>query len=212
MDDRIDQTDGASAVRSTLGRREMLQRTGFVLGATAIWATPVVQTIGMRPAAATDTDLGGSLCPEDSGNRRPTRIVFRVEPNLELDVDFDSDRWPGGFTQTTVDDHGSSLADLDVEVLVTLSPSGAGGGNVPFTQSPPASTVLTAGDEVQIERAGMNNLDFEIRRASDTELLQSGTIHTSCSDPLICGGQYGSLQIVAGDFDGEPTFNCRSEV
>ena len=37
---------------SDLSRRKMLQRSAFVVGAAAVWSTPIVQTLGQRPAAA----------------------------------------------------------------------------------------------------------------------------------------------------------------
>ena len=40
---------------SDLSRRKMLQRSAFVVGAAAVWSTPIVQTLGQRPAAATGT-------------------------------------------------------------------------------------------------------------------------------------------------------------
>ena len=43
------------APSSDLSRRTMLQRSAFVVGAAAVWSTPIVQTLGQRPAAATGT-------------------------------------------------------------------------------------------------------------------------------------------------------------
>ena len=37
---------------SDISRRKMLQRSAFVVGAAAVWSTPIVQSLGQRPAAA----------------------------------------------------------------------------------------------------------------------------------------------------------------
>jgi hypothetical protein len=62
-----------------LDRRELLRRGAIVLGATALWSTPVVQTLGMRAAAAGTEDDPTEivLCPD--GESAPSNLVFRYE-------------------------------------------------------------------------------------------------------------------------------------
>ena len=58
MSDHQDVTQ-PTAEPDGISRRDMLRRSGFVVGAAALWATPVVQTVGLRPAAATDQPSEG---------------------------------------------------------------------------------------------------------------------------------------------------------
>ncbi len=66
----------AAAAGSTMSRRDLLQRSAFVVGAAALWATPVVQTIGIRPAAATTL----SIC-EETNYGKPTSMTFKLTPS-----------------------------------------------------------------------------------------------------------------------------------
>ena len=62
-----------------LDRRALLRRGAIVLGATALWSTPVVQTLGMRAAVAgtADDPTEAVLCPD--GESAPSNLVFRYE-------------------------------------------------------------------------------------------------------------------------------------
>ena len=62
-----------------LERRELLRRGAIVLGATALWTTPVVQTLGMRAATAgtADDPTETVLCLDEE--RAPSNLVFRYE-------------------------------------------------------------------------------------------------------------------------------------
>ena len=62
-----------------LDRRELLRRGAIVVGATALWTTPVVQTLGMRAATAgtADDPTETVLCLDKES--APSNLVFRYE-------------------------------------------------------------------------------------------------------------------------------------
>ena len=73
MDDPM--TEAGPAI--DFDRRALLRRGAIVLGATALWTTPVVQTLGMRAAAAGTHPTEAVLCPD--GESAPSNLVFRYE-------------------------------------------------------------------------------------------------------------------------------------
>ncbi len=82
---------------------------------------------------------------------------------------------------------GSALAGT-VEIVVSGKP------NKFFTASP-VDEIMEVGDLVMVETAGKkrflpSSMKFEIKQGGD--VLQTVEIHTSCSQPLIVGEQFGS--------------------
>ena len=61
----------------------------------------------------------------------------------------------------------------------------------------PGDESITVGSMVEFEATGdrlKSNLEFELRQGSST--LQDLKIHTSCSQPLNVGDQFGSMLLV----------------
>ena len=64
---------------SDISRRKMLQRSAFVVGAAAVWSTPIVQSLGQRSAAA-NSDTASPFWVEFS--------VVAAEVTITGDSDF----------------------------------------------------------------------------------------------------------------------------
>ena len=192
MSDNFGNPGGADA-RALFGRREMLQRTGFVVGAAALWATPVVQTIGMRPAAATDLTGELGLCedgPSGGNDQKPRSLVFRLD-----NVDNESyvractaeqlenfknpaDKYRGEQAHPTVDDP-SCAAEGAFDATVRFDGKSF---NLNFTDRFSAGGPFSASD-----------VNYQICLA-DKSL--SGVLHVSCSQSLCLGDKFGPLVLV----------------
>jgi hypothetical protein len=182
----------------TIGRRDVIKRGAFVVGAATLWSTPVVQTLGMRPAAA-GTHEGADFCPGGNGNGTITSLTFRYTGKgcgnlLPPDAQGrQGDRCLGaaGELPDTVwlevnvgncrpGPSGTRTFAGKVTKFVDVIDSG-------IPQSPQACTVI---EVYELNATGTG-------RASDTYLV-SEQIHTSCSQELNLGEQYGPIELYSG--------------
>ena len=193
MDDRTQNVDESASVASNgFGRREMLQRTGFVVGAAALWATPVVQTIGMRPAAATEI---ADFCPQNEGSI--TRLILRYTAkgcdNLVPST-------ASGRQRSCVGDTGP-LQDPAFVVVNVGSCGGSGpdgAGTETFADMATSfETLIDSGIPQSPQACTRFRVYTDSTRGT---LLADELIHTSCSEELNLGEQYGPLQIHDGDW------------
>jgi hypothetical protein len=118
-----------------MDRRDMLRRGVVVAGAAALWTTPVVQTLGMRAAAAGTHDevVKDSFCPPPGSpnDRRATRLVFAYL--------------------------GSTASKIEVRAT---GPGGPGGASDPVTT---CWENVTTGQTVEVGRSGgINDVSFTV--------------------------------------------------
>ena len=178
MDDHASETKHAGAY----DRREVLRRGAFVVGAATLWTTPVVQSLGMRPAAAgtgDDPDPTGSLCPPGSEeSAQPRDLVFR---------------WNGAGTGgpptglIVVQRPGSDRLCVEVGVGGLFQVTGKAGSNWRVGVYDP--------DDVP-SLSGSANRWKELPQGG--KVLDASEFHTSCSVPLSLGDSFGTLTLVAG--------------
>jgi hypothetical protein len=92
-------TDAGST--GDFSRRDALRRGALVVGAATLWTTPVVQTLGMRAAAAgTDEDLNRDFCPTSGpNNQRVTLLTFQYLGADAADIVIEG-TGPGGGTSS----------------------------------------------------------------------------------------------------------------
>jgi hypothetical protein len=164
-------------------RRAVLRRGAIVVGAATLWTTPVVQTLGMRAAAAgsaDDTGTGGSLCPPGSASSgQPRDLIFR---------------WNG-------------VGSASTALIVIQRPSserlcvvvGAGGFFQVANQAGPQWRVgiYDAAGAPAFSPSGT----WKTLPSGDL-LLDSSEVHTSCSEPLNLGDSFGTITLVAGTAAG----------
>ena len=200
MDERIEHGDDSSTVaRSAFGRREMLQRTGFVVGAAALWATPVVQTIGMRPAAASIVIL--DACPEQRDSGQPSDLTWRVTPRNASDQ-FNTPSNPGDWDDpdnaaVISGDLGCLGPDWVVDVEVFVNSKNIGGSPLSYPGLDSTNATFT----VPGKPGAWTSFRITVVSGGE-EGCAEGTvqtieeIHTSCSQPLEVGFWWGSIDLV----------------
>jgi hypothetical protein len=161
-------------------RRQVLRRGAMVVGAATLWATPVVQTLGMRPAAAGSadgTEPGGSLCPPGSEtSAQPRDLVFR---------------WNGGGGTSTalivIQRPGKDRLYAVVGVGGFFQIANQAGSNWRVGVYDPTDVPAFSG------RGGAwRNLP------ESGGLIDASEFHTSCSVPLSLGDRFGTITLVAG--------------
>lgn len=161
-------------------RRQVLRRGAIVVGAATIWATPVVQTLGIRPAAAgtaDGTETGGSLCPVGSEkSAQPRDLVFR---------------WNGGGGTSTalivIQRPGKDRLCVVVGVGGFFQVANQAGSNWRVGVYDPADVPAFR------DRGGAwRNLP------ESGGLIDASEFHTSCSVPLSLGDRFGTITLVAG--------------
>jgi hypothetical protein len=164
-------------------RRAVLRRGAIVVGAATLWTTPVVQSLGMRAAAAgsaDDTGTGGSLCaPGSASSGQPRDLIFR---------------WNGG-------------SDASTALIVIQRPGsdrlcvvvGAGGL---FQVANKAGSQWRVGIYDAAGAPSLSGVRTWKDLPSGGRLLDSSEIHTSCSEPLNLGDSFGTITLVAGTASG----------
>jgi hypothetical protein len=190
---------------ASLDRRQMLQRSAFVVGAAALWATPVVQTIGMRPAAATTQ----RIC-EDSSSGKPTRLSCRLTPNRydqnPLPADQDTSGWKKGSANVLQVGPADARADFPLN-------GSARHFRVRVANTEGGLATATPGDYSEgawiegLPQSGMSgiapNLWWRIElldgpagaRDPVPGQVQVFGFHTSCSQPLDVGWRFASITV-----------------
>ena len=167
-----------------IDRREALRRGAFVVGAATLWATPVVQTLGMRPAAAASHPTA-DFCPHGD-SAVPVALVLRYSP-------------VGGCQgATALEACTGGLTDGDGPVNITVTRGQAGSSVVRCV------TEVAPGDTLLIEArnfGGRLNPRLTLEAVSEYGTSQTVTFHTSCSQPLDIGDRFGSFVLVAGKDD-----------
>jgi hypothetical protein len=185
MDDRTDLTgEGVAATRTAFGRREMLQRTGFVVGAAALWNAPIVKSISLSAAAATPVS---DFCPEIP-SPVPEFLVWKYVGGSCADS-----------ANSQSDEFFSCSGDTGNEgcVDIVVTQTGLPGGSATATLT---GVALNGVNVIQLpSSAGRigTNTTFSIRKLDGT-VLQTVRMHTSCSAPLDIGDRYGSMLLVGG--------------
>ncbi len=183
MDEHVEHV--ADTTAGAVSRREMLQRTGFVVGAAALWATPIVQTVGMRPAAATtDTDA----CP-DGG--MPLSLTWRYVPSACNVAVLE----PGNDVVLR-----SGCCDLTgnpgrVKIEFWRNDSQASGEDPEWSTEVGPNETFTPPALYANGKVGPNN-SFRIMPVDDPDCVQRFRVHTSCSQPLNVGDRFLSIQLV----------------
>jgi hypothetical protein len=161
-----------------------LRRGAIVLGAATLWTTPVVQTLGMRPAAAgsaDETDPGGRLCPPGAASSaQPRDLTFR---------------WNGvGGTSTAlivIQRPGSDrlCAVVGTGGFFQVANQAGAQWRVGIYDPTDAPSFSGEGSWRTLPRGGA--------------LLDSSEFHTSCSEPLDLGDSFGTITLVAGTAPGD---------
>ena len=176
-----------------ISRRKMLQRSAFVVGAAAVWSTPVVKSLGMRPAAATNgtPDQDSDFCPDLDDPGQPDDLVYRYEPRRCSSIQ------SGDNHQIEDGDYECSSSPDDClpvgKACIRVHRTGGPDSGTTYYLVDEEETFLVAG------RAGARQ-DITITTCG---CVQEVTLHTSCSQPLDIGEKFGSLTLVggqAGDF------------
>lgn len=161
-------------------RREVLRRGAIVVGAATLWTTPVVQTLGMRPAAAgtgDETETSGSLCPAGAeSSAQPRDLVFR---------------WDGSSSASTalivIQRPGSDRLCVEVGTDGFFQVTGKAGSNWRVGVYDPSEVPSFS---------GRSNVWRDLPEGG--ELLDASEFHTSCSVPLNLGDRFGTITLVAG--------------
>ena len=177
MDDHTSGTNQADAY----GRREILRRGAFVVGAATLWTTPVVQTLGMRPAAAGShdgTETDGSLCPPGSeSSAQPRDLIFR---------------WNGA---------GASSALIVIQRPGSDRLCALVGGGGFFQVANQAGSQWRVGIYDPADTPSFGGAGRWQDLASG--YLDHTNFHTSCSEPLSLGDSFGPVTLVAGTAPGD---------
>jgi hypothetical protein len=162
--------------------------------------------------ALTSTEGGVVTLPEDPPSEAcVTSIDVTPPPHCDGKVQTLSLRYTGGdcsltMNSQTADKTGctdtAAIASFPIRLIVSND-------NVSFDQSP-----ILIGDVLDITAAGefKPNTSFEIRDAGSDALLESGFFHTSCSQPLDLGDQFGALQVFGLNTTGGGSVSLESEV
>jgi hypothetical protein len=168
----------------------MLKRGAFVAAAVPLWTSPVVQTIGMRAAAATPV---ADFCPLNQGTitslffRYTARGCDNLQPVTAVGRQRGCIGTTGPLPQTAF-------------VVVNVGNCGAGGTDGPASET--FAGTVTAFDTVidsGIPHSPQPCTRFRVYTDSTrTTLLVDELIHTSCSQELNIGEQYGPLEIYDG--------------
>ena len=144
-------------------------------------------TIGLpEPDPVTPSDPGLKLCeaeavqPGSCADGKPKALVF----NYTGDPCSESSNDQGDKAKCSGDLNG----EAPIEILYT------GKDSDKITVSPSGQTI-EPGDSVTVEATGRDDLKSEtkLKILQDGDLLQELTIHTSCSQPLNIGDQFGSM-------------------
>jgi hypothetical protein len=191
MDNSFDTNDGVD-------RRTMLRRAA--MGGAVVWATPVVQTLGMSVAAA--STITYVACPPNDKNANPPKQLIFI---------WTGDPCSTGDGAAKVSSSGPQQLDnisQDVRIVATY---GGGGPNTTILQFDPVAenTQVRIGEgtpEANIVQAGAQGIDklnpevtFNVYAAgTDSPLLRSVTIHTSCSQPLAQGDTFCGFTLIGG--------------
>lgn len=170
-------------------RREALKRGGFVVGAAALWATPVVQTIGMRPAAG--TPMTSNFCPEGQGSGQPPTLVWQYTGG-DCDATDTGQAW-------NPDSKCEDLEALPGTVDIRLIRTGTGGGSTGTGGGNPDTWVrgIATNGYFELDRVG-SNITFEIYSESGDLLQRISDVHTSCSQPLDVHDHFGAMMLAGG--------------
>ena len=167
---------------SDLSRRKMLQRSAFVVGAAAVWSTPIVQTLGQRPAAAA-TPERADFCDEE-GDPPPVWLIWEYLPGECAG----SDAALEACSTTT-------LPSGNVDIKITRS-GGPSQGTWWVCDVAEGETFYTEGNDGKTMNPSMV---FEIYAAGNGTLLQSVRVHTSCSEVLNILDRFASIRLRGGE-------------
>jgi hypothetical protein len=194
MSEQLDREQGD--VRATLGRREMLQRSAFVVGATAVWGTPVVQSLGMRAAAA-QTEVVADFCPKNQGSI--TRLILRYSRRgcgYYQAVAYQDDGVTAAASEgcTGTADAGPNTLPETVRVVIRVGSSG--NNTVTFDGEVTVNQNIDTG----IPQSPQPSTWMEVYDLVSGDLLVSQRFHTSCSEEIYLGDVYGPAIIWDGDW------------
>ena len=178
-----DHSSGTTQV-GAYDRRQVLHRGAIVVGAATLWTTPVVQTLGMRAAAAgtgDEPEPTGSLCPPGSEkSAQPRDLIFR---------------WNGVDGASTalivIQRPGSERLCVEVGTNGLFQVTGKAGSNWRVGVYDPSDVPSFSG-----------RADVWRNLPEGGELLDASEFHTSCSVPLSLGDRFGTITLVAGTAPG----------
>ena len=186
-----------SDVGSTLdvGRRDLLRRGAIVVGATALWTTPIVQTLGMRPAAAEGTGTtiirDSTLCisvagmgEDEKSSGQPSDLVFQYTGTAAGVLVVVQRPGEPDFRRQCVQVSSGGFFTIE-------GPAGSNWRVGLYKPESPPTFGASKGDWKNLPKDG--------------ELLENVEFHTSCSEPLDIGDRFGSLLLVGGKANGDAT-------
>ena len=186
-----------------ISRRDVMQRGAFVVGAAALWSTPIVQTLGQRPAAAESPYLS-DICPDAPDGGTIYTLDFQYTGR---GCGHELLQGPEGAAEGCVGPDDST-ADLPDEVYVVLTTGNCGGSQPPAT---PGGTELFAGNMTKDDTTATADYQGVSPMACSTmyvyeddtkqNLLIRQRFHTSCSQQINDGDEYGPIRIEGGTGD-----------
>lgn len=174
MDENVEDTSG-------MDRRSMLRKAA--MGSAFVWATPVVQTLGTRVAAAATQNFVG--CPEGGGGTPPKEMVFRWTGDACSASDGDA------FVSVT-GNTGAIAGNVDISAT---HGTGANAGSTALIVNIAPGDTFTLGDGVKKMNPETTITIFE---TGTSNILRTVTIHTSCSQPLLHGDTYCGMTLIGG--------------
>ena len=183
-----------------LTRREALKR-GAVIAGGLVWATPVVQAVGMSRAYANDTSPVPKSCCEGSGVKLATLTMkylggendcsksnYTQDPSLVSCTDYPPSLLPS--TPHIVASHQENIFDstgaIDDKKRIWFN--GVVGTGAEF--------VIDAINATETELKGETWVHIFYDTPSLANYRQKVGFHTSCSEPLFTGDQFGSVVLV----------------
>lgn len=179
--DGLEHDDG---IGGGFSRRDALKRGGIVVGAAALWTTPIVQTLGARPAAASTLEIA-DFCPAKQGSI--TRLVLRYTgKGCENQVG-----------QLAASEGCSGDGPLPQTAWIEITLGSNGNNEITFT-----GEVTAFVDEIDtgIPRSPQPSTWMRVYDSQGGTLLSTSRFHTSCSEELFLGEQYGPAEIFDGDW------------
>jgi hypothetical protein len=179
MDDLT--TDAGST--GDFSRRDALRRGALVVGAATLWTTPVVQTLGMRPAAAASPgDDPSDFCLDvgDPKNGQPRDMVYRYDARAFSEATNQQ-------SSNYVNLGESGQLNPQSDVCIKWERTG-----------PPATGYITVrpGESFNVPNKSGSTIVVTITDACGA--WQKFEFHASCSDLWDIGDEFGSLTTQGG--------------
>lgn len=195
-------------MQQNLTRREALKRGAMTVGALT-WATPAMQVVGISPAYAQEPSAGEKNCCIDADGKTVKLTVLRMKY-----LGFDQFCDTSSFTQ---DDSLVSCTDFpdgpllpNPAYIIASNQESIFKGNGALKDSAKIwfqgsvsegsdfdlDTTLEPLDTVLKGETWVHIFDFEPVPGDSLPYRQKVGFHTSCSEPLFTGDQFGSVRVV----------------